>query len=704
MKQRIAVVCVLMICCGAILLHGNDFAYPREASFSDLTISHLPNAIYIHNAVRDFGTIPLWSNTILSGYPLIANPLSGLWYPPGWLVYLMPTALGFNLVIVLHLIAGGLGMYHWLRVRGTSIAAALLGMGLFMAMPKLAAHYAAGHISMVYAVSLTPWLLWSTVKFRNQSFSDRKMWINGVILGGMILADIRWALFAGIFWMFYDLGLGWSAHAGLMKWLTGSLKRTGATFLTSGVIAAPFLLLLFQYTRLSTRLGLTPGENMAFSLPMEKLLGILVPDFLGYAEWVLYPGAMAVLCLVYGMVVGPVRKRVWPWVLVAILCVIYALGSAVPGLSELAKIPGLNLLRVPARGLFFWGISLVVVTVEVVDWLLGSFDLPKFDPFFFLVPIITFVLLMAGGLWWFEGKPQLNFLWGAAGLLSFGALILAREKAWIPANLWFWIVLVMALVDLNGANWNSIQFRSDREVALEGKPAADYIQAQNDSETFRIYSPSYSLPQLTAARYGFELADGVDPMQLSAYVKYMEEATGVPADGYSVTLPAMANGDPGSANRYYLPDAGLLGALNVKYIVAEYELNTAGLKLLERLGTTRIYQNMQVNPRAFVEAKDHSTQPARVDWSPNRIRIVATGPGLLTLAEINSPGWQVNIDGQPAAILEGVLRQVEIGEGVHEVVFRYFPQELWFGIVITALGLAAWLVLTRQRKPAKGKG
>ncbi|HEX2980540.1 MAG TPA: hypothetical protein VHO48_09775, partial [Anaerolineaceae bacterium] len=74
-----------------------QFAYPIHSSFSDLAISHYPNAVFLRRSILVYGQIPLWSGSILSGYPFAANPLSGLWYPPGWLALLFPLPFGLNL-------------------------------------------------------------------------------------------------------------------------------------------------------------------------------------------------------------------------------------------------------------------------------------------------------------------------------------------------------------------------------------------------------------------------------------------------------------------------------------------------------------------------------------------------------------------------------------------------------------------------------
>lgn len=701
--RRWALLCgVLVICCAAIIWHLDDFAYPLKSNYSDLSISHYPNAVYVQSALKTWGTVPLWSNTILSGYPFASNPLSGLWYFPGWLIFVLPGVIGFNLEIILHLLWGGVGTYLWMRERGRGEVASVAGAIMFAAMPKLLAHFAAGHISMVFAVCWTPWLFWSVLKFRYSAINQREWWAPGGILGLIILADIRWAVYAGLLMGLYTSGLFINRRPWKWKILGSEALGLGLRAGTAVLIATPFVLLLIEYAGLSTRSILTPAESFSYSLPPEKLLGIVIPDFWGYAEWILYPGALGILSLVYSMAVPDLRKRIWPWAVLAVICVIYSLGSTIPGLTTLANLPGVGLLRVPARVLFIWGMTVAVLTVEVIDWLMGSGELPKFDPFFFLVPVIVFVMLMTGGLWWVEGKPANNFIWGTVALLVFGILILLREKKWLNNHVWAGAIVLFLLVDLNGVNWQSIQFRQAADVLSDGREAAAYISKQSEGELFRVYSPSYSLPQQTAATLGLELADGVDPLQYADYANYMQAATGVPTVGYSVTLPPMSDGLPDTANMTYRPDAQLLGLMNVMFIASEFDISAKDIVLVERFGDTRIYQNIDVMPRAWIESNDkvklENRLPLTLDWSPNKIIIKAEGPGKLTLSEINYPGWRVEVDGERGTLDEGLLRRIDLPEGLHVVVFSYRPWQIPFGFLTFMIGFIGWLFITRPRR------
>ena len=188
----------------------SGFPFPNAAApFSDIAVSHYPNSVYLKQSILEFGTIPLWSPTILSGYPFLAEPMAGLWYPPGWFALLFPLPLGFNIIVFLHILWGGIGMYNLMRAEMLSHRASLVGAMAFECLPKIFAHFGAGHLTFVYAVPWTPWLLFSVHK-PNWTFllfgrRFRAGLLSGLILGLIFLAGPQWAAFAGILWVLYWL-------------------------------------------------------------------------------------------------------------------------------------------------------------------------------------------------------------------------------------------------------------------------------------------------------------------------------------------------------------------------------------------------------------------------------------------------------------------------------------------------------------------
>ena len=150
-------------------------------------------------------------------------------------------------------------------------------------------------------------------------------------------------------------------------------------------------------------------------------------------------------------------------------------------------------------------------------------------------------------------------------------LFLARSQR-IPRNILPWLLCGWLLADITGVNIISLDYRPKNEVIDQGGQVAKTFITTRVLDYFRTYSPSYSIPQQTAAFYRLEMADGVDPLQLRSYSDFMQKASGISSNGYSVTLPPFETGDPDTDNRGAVPDARLLGLLNVRFVAAQFPL------------------------------------------------------------------------------------------------------------------------------------
>jgi hypothetical protein len=239
----------------------------------------------------------------------------------------------------------------------------------------------------------------------------------------------------------------------------------------------------------------------------------------------------------------------------------------------------------------------------------------------------------------------------------------------------------------------------------QAKPKPSFFEITEDNNRFRTYSPSYSIPQNHAAEIALELADGVDPLHLTDYSAFMETATGVENDGYSVSIPGFITGDPDIDNVNADPDPYLLGLLNVKYVVSNFQLEVNGLDLVQSSENKYYYLNQYWLPRAWIEERPvQQEQAGQIDrnlvvlqsWTPNKITLAATGPGRLILSEIVYPGWLVFIDGIESSIEPAyqVLRSVNIPEGVHEVVFQFRPIRVYigFGFAVVGWAISLWQI------------
>jgi hypothetical protein len=406
-------------------------------------------------------------------------------------------------------------------------------------------------------------------------------------------------------------------------------------------LAAPLALPLVEFTRLSGRAALSLSEAAEFSLPPLYLIGLIIPDLGGFHEWMTYAGAVPLLLALAGLGRGTLF-----WAVAALAAGALALGVHFPLYPLLFRfLPGLDLLRVPPRAWFVVALALCALAGHgaqrlAINWL-----------------------------------PRLARRYAARG---------RRLPAARPVLL---TLLALTVLDLVRAGSTLLEARPVPPVL----PAAAWLQRQPGP--FRVYSPSYSLPPGD----GLQHLDGVDPLQLAAATEAIEQAIGIPADGYSVTLPAFATGDLAAEHAAAQPDTAALARLNVRYVAAEFPISAPGLALVETFGRTRLYANALPAERVWVEGEGRAALAA---WSPDRIVVSAAGPGTLVLSEVTYPGWRATLDGQPVPVLtvQGLWRAVTVPAGDHTIVFEFRPLSVYAGLALAGAGLLI-LAASLWRRP-----
>ncbi len=665
--------------------------FPAQSSYSDLAISHLPNALWIQTSLFSMGEIPLWSRLILSGYPFSANPLSGLFYFPSWWGLLFPQPAGLYLVTAFHLFLGGMGMAKFLEEKRLPYPVAIFGGLLFQTMPRLWAHLLAGHITLVFALCWMPWLFWAV----NRSIREKRriIGLSALFWGLIALADLRMVLPVGLAWGGYVLYRVLITEHRWRDFFGFWLESTGGFLLATSV-----WLPLSEYTRLSTRALMSATENLIFSFPPGHFWGLIIPDLGGSPEWVIYPGAVVLVLL---PLASWRRKENAFWWILSLIGILFALGDALPILGDLFRWLGLGVLRVPARMFLITQFSWIILgSLTVSQWV----DVPlQLTPFMkrIGVAVTAFLLLLAFGTGVLTGE-WIPRLWagGISFLLAYVWIRVLGSKAFSSRQSarFFWGIPLLCnlLVIAFGA-----KILPAREVLSQNAEVARWLTTQKQEVgNFRTYSPSYSLPQQTAALFGIELADGVDPLILASYQQFMEKATGVPSRGYSVTLPPFETGEPTLDNRLYQPDFSRLALLGVKYILSEFDLMGAESNLVTTIGSTRIYQNPYFVGMVWLEQGEKTIPVSEVRYSANTLEIQRVGEGRLVFAELVYPGWRAFVDGKPAEIIPayGILRSVQVPAGTHQVRLEYHPQKVYWGTLVSGLSWGVLVVLWFKQK------
>jgi hypothetical protein len=219
------------------------------------------------------------------------------------------------------------------------------------------------------------------------------------------------------------------------------------------------------------------------------------------------------------------------------------------------------------------------------------------------------------------------------------------------------------------------------------------------------------LPEFESTAVGLIVADAQNPAATGAAHLTL-------ADGTSLSLP-IAPEPTQTALRLRLPRPAVIIALTLTTdstltvrgasLIDEradaFQSLTLGPYRLAHSGDVKIYENLNVLPRAFITTNPANPSPTFIihrsafiiKYNAERVVIQTTTdtPGYLILTDEFYPGWLATLDGQPAAITRayGLFRAVAIAPGTHTVEFRFEPPALKLGALVSALTLIALIVL-----------
>ncbi len=251
------------------------------------------------------------------------------------------------------------------------------------------------------------------------------------------------------------------------------------------------------------------------------------------------------------------------------------------------------------------------------------------------------------------------------------------------------LIFLIFLLELTTLFW----FRLDKPISSNEKYAKEevYQYLSYDPDHFRVFCLTRCLTQKQSAEYGLELVDGYSTLSQTNYNHLAWQFTHSFWDYYSLSIPPMGLYTQEKIN----PDVRTLGELNVKYLLAPYQLLDPYLLERKQIGNIRIYENTLFKPRAYYLNDDLSiSEDARViTYSPNHIRIEVTAPRdrRLILAEVYSKGWKAYTDkGQFLAVQErpNSLRLVDIPKETKLLEFYYDPPGFSIGFVISFITIS----------------
>src|SRR5438093_5781777 len=156
---------------------------PNTSIQWDAVDTHYSPQKYFADHVRE-GEIPYWTPYIFAGFPFLADPQVGAWYPLNWPFLLLGASPGiFEAENLLHALIACLGAYLLAkRLFGNRAAATFAGLSYGLS-GFFAAH--SSHTPMFQAAASLPWLLLLYVRaLDDRLLRDAAL---AVLVGGLII-------------------------------------------------------------------------------------------------------------------------------------------------------------------------------------------------------------------------------------------------------------------------------------------------------------------------------------------------------------------------------------------------------------------------------------------------------------------------------------------------------------------------------------
>jgi hypothetical protein len=258
----------------------------------------------------------------------------------------------------------------------------------------------------------------------------------------------------------------------------------------------------------------------------------------------------------------------------------------------------------------------------------------------------------------------------------------------------------------------------DREAAEAGPRRTVSVDVTGRYSYYYSYGSDFAellMPNL-ASYFGLEDVQGYDPFIPMAYARWLDAINGGPDRPWRrhfglVNPRAALTTDPAPwaiviCHRALLTEAEKRWGIQLKGTVRN-AADDGGVVFYE---PPRVIPYISVMPAAegigagVLTAT--SPQPAKIremKRSANRLELIVAGAlreRLVTIYDMNLPGWSATIDHKPASLESGALMRLRLpsSDRPQRVELRYWPPGLTAGLVVCVVSLLAWGALSFWRR------
>jgi hypothetical protein len=335
-----------MIVVAALAVFAPALWYGEVFTFRDHADYFQPLRYFTTEQLRA-GHLPLWNPYNASGEPWLANPQTGVFYPPAWVFLIVPFARAYTLYLLFHSLLLGTGAYV-LFVRRASRAAALTGaVALMLSGPVLSLLDVQNNFT---TFAWVPWILWRAGEDRER---PRPLMAGALLALAFLAGEPFYAAVAALLYVVVVRRVRLIAIAGAFA------------VALSAIQLFPFIEMLAGSNRTG---GFDARDILRASMPLREWARLAIPPRFTHASsqtfiFVPYAGAFLIALAIAGVVVLA-RKSEWRRVLAPVSGIV-VVAFVASGPAWVANVP-LTLFRYPARVVPF-GV-LTIASLAVVGW------------------------------------------------------------------------------------------------------------------------------------------------------------------------------------------------------------------------------------------------------------------------------------------------------------------------------------------------
>ncbi len=485
------------------------------------------------------GHWPLWNPYERGGFPYLAMPERGPYYPINWLFAGWGAAVhevswwAIQLKGFAHHLIAALSMHLYLRSRRLPRSAAVVGGLAWLGSAPLLIHKAS---SVIWPLVWVP-LVWLAV----DKLVERPGWRRGAGLGGALVLTGVAGSAPGFFYVLllafpygaFRVALA-LADARREQRLPRLSRELGLAIAVAAAVTVSMLLVTvvpsLELTAMSQRAERTVAYALQFPLPVGRALaGMWVPDA-GMAD--VYLGVLVLLLVVCGAVMTPLRDRGVQLLFLgcAVFFLILSFGRATPILGWLVEyVPGFGLFRVSNRYKLLVAPLLAAGAAYGVAALL---EVPRrwgWQRIAGLAAGLLVLILVSVLVWTHPVAKQLVAKRPAAWLslvLAAAALVLVAATLFTPQR-WAWLVVVAMVPLVVYEPQHYVHFKGPAlEKRVDNLEDREWLEGLADvTVDYRIYD-EFVLEQRAGSRLGvrefrsYPAGGSLEPVRYRKVIQY----------------------------------------------------------------------------------------------------------------------------------------------------------------------------------------